>query len=183
MVFSRMSVHSLVRLLFLFNCGIIMVTATISATSVKDASEIISSAIVDSLGSSITQFFGHSYIPDNYRECMDNGVGSYYCTTDPVRARRIFDEGRVLTELDELYSMGVVQTVDGTEAEKEAIEEIITRMTEYFYGEVMTKTVYEGVRHKWYVCRRGPRNFDIFSYHDDELILTPPIVVLQLQQL
>ena len=93
-------------------------------------------------------FVGLPDISSNFRSCMDNGLGEYQCIDDPVRARRQFDEGRV-PGLDEHYNMGVVQRVDGTEAEQEAIQDIIARMIDYFYGEVMTRPVYEGIRDKW----------------------------------
>ena len=48
-----------------------------------------------------------------------------------------------------LQLTGLEQRIDGTETERDAIADVISRMVEYFYGEVLTKEVYEGVRDKW----------------------------------
>ncbi|KAL7580092.1 hypothetical protein ACA910_012855 [Epithemia clementina (nom. ined.)] len=91
-------------------------------------------------------FVGIPDVAGNFRDCIDSGVGTYHCSDDPIRARQIFDEGRV-AGFGGLYNMGVVQRVDGTEAEQEAIEDVIFKMVDYFYSEVMSKSAYEGVRH------------------------------------
>lgn len=78
-------------------------------------------------------------------ECMDDNFVGYICCRENALSRRI--------ELDRTndpypYHMGVTQKVEGTDAEKTAILEVIERMVSYFYGEVLTQPVYRGIRHK-----------------------------------
>ena len=46
---------------------------------------------------------------------------------------------------------GVAQRVDGSEAERIAVREVLKRMDDYFINEVMSNGDYEHVRSRWYV--------------------------------
>lgn len=47
------------------------------------------------------------------------------------------------------YSLGVPQLVDGTDAEQNAINEIIRLMNNYWYDEVLSKSEYDKIRKFW----------------------------------
>lgn len=80
---------------------------------------------------------------DRVSFCADDGKGGYECKT---RAQQISGEiGR-----GQLYNLGVPQRVDGSDAEKTQIQDVIAQMTDYFYTEVLAKPAYKEVRHKWY---------------------------------
>ena len=52
--------------------------------------------------------------------------------------------------LGEIVSTGVPQRIDGTEAEQNAIKDVLKRMNEYFYNEILSLPEYEFMRQRWY---------------------------------
>lgn len=70
--------------------------------------------------------------------CIDVGDDQYMCTHDPINLRHKLD-GRLL-------DVGVAQRIDGSDAEKEAIRDVLKRMDDYFYEEVLAMPEYEFVR-------------------------------------
>jgi hypothetical protein len=91
-------------------------------------------------------------LPEQFRVCMDDDRGGYVCTDDPVATRRLADTEKIQRGYppDRMH-MGIPQRVDGTEAEQEAIKDVIRLMNEYFYGEVLAKPAYRDIRFKWCV--------------------------------
>ena len=73
--------------------------------------------------------------------CYATSENRYLCTDDPSKARTYRDPEPIYT--------GVEQTVDGTKEEKDAVEEVLKRMNQYFENEVMTKAEYSGIRGHW----------------------------------
>jgi hypothetical protein len=48
-----------------------------------------------------------------------------------------------------LVSGGVIQRVDGSEAEKKAVKNVMQKMYEYFISEVYSKADYEQILSRW----------------------------------
>mmetsp|Transcript_16340 Transcript_16340/g.44945 ORF Transcript_16340/g.44945 Transcript_16340/m.44945 type:complete len:213 (-) Transcript_16340:372-1010(-) len=99
-------------------------------------------------------FVGIPRISPTYRKCMDaagDPVAEFRCIVDdPIAQRREFDQGRLadFPESDGMYHMGIAQRVDGSEAERASIQQVVQQMVDYFYNEVYTKPEYDGVRHQ-----------------------------------
>ena len=73
--------------------------------------------------------------------CVDVGDGDFACTYDVMTLRKQLD--------GKSFDVGVAQRVDGTDAEKEAVGEVLKRMDKYFYEEVLAMPEYEHVRFQW----------------------------------
>lgn len=76
--------------------------------------------------------------PTLSKKCYATAENKYLCTDDPSKARAYRDP-------EPIYA-GVEQTVDGTKEEKNAVNEVLNRMNQYFENEVMTKPEYTGIR-------------------------------------
>jgi hypothetical protein len=73
--------------------------------------------------------------------CVDVGQGEFACTDDVLETREEVD-GRTI-------DVGVTQRIDGSDSEKKAIREVLRRMDEYFFKEVLAMPEYENVRPHW----------------------------------
>lgn len=86
------------------------------------------------------------------RSCVALPTGSgggedYQCTDDPLLLTQAIDP-KTGTQTSK-YNLGLAQRVDGTEAEKKAIMEVLTRMDDYFINEVLAHPEYANVRNRW----------------------------------
>ena len=75
--------------------------------------------------------------------CVDVGNTEFTCTDDVMGTRKRVD--------GKMIDVGITQRVDGSESEKKAIREVLRRMDEYFFNEVLSMPEYENVRPQWYV--------------------------------
>ena len=73
--------------------------------------------------------------------CVDVGNGEFTCTDDVMGTRKRVD--------GKMIDVGITQRVDGSESEKKAIREVLRRMDEYFFNEVLSMPNYENVRPHW----------------------------------
>lgn len=123
-------------------------TTTTNAAPTSMPSTSLSAATSASLERDL--YDGLEDLPEQFRVCMDDDRGGYVCTEDPVGTRRFSDTVKIQRGYpSERMHMGISQRVDGTEAEQEAIKDVIRLMNEYFYGEVLAKPAYRDIRYKW----------------------------------
>lgn len=73
--------------------------------------------------------------------CVDVGPGQFACTDDVLATRDRIDGYTI--------NVGVTQRIDGNDAEKKAIRDILRRMDDYFFKEVLALPEYESVRPQW----------------------------------
>jgi hypothetical protein len=73
--------------------------------------------------------------------CVDVGKGEFSCTDDVLETREEVD--------GQTIDVGVTQRIDGSDSEKKAIREVLRRMDEYFFKEVLAMPEYENVRPHW----------------------------------
>jgi hypothetical protein len=73
--------------------------------------------------------------------CVDVGHGDFSCTDDALALRNKVDGSTI--------DVGITQRVDGSESEKKEIREVLQRMDEYFFSEVLAMPEYENVRPYW----------------------------------
>ena len=76
-----------------------------------------------------------------------NTVDEYQCTDDPLLLTRAIDP-KTGTQTSR-YNLGLAQRVDGTDAEKKAIMDVLVRMDDYFINEVLAHPEYASVRNRW----------------------------------
>lgn len=86
------------------------------------------------------------------RYCVEAGNEEFVCSDDPLITRKEIDSVKVSQGTVEEISRGVAQRIDGTEAEQNAIREVLAQMDRYYLEEVLSKPVYAGIRTKWYVA-------------------------------
>jgi hypothetical protein len=65
----------------------------------------------------------------------------FSCTDDALALRKQVDGSTI--------DVGITQRVDGSESEKKEIREVLQRMDEYFFSEVLAMPEYENVRPYW----------------------------------
>lgn len=100
---------------------------------------------------------------------MDVGRDQFNCTHDIFATRYQVDGSTI--------DVGVTQRIDGSEIEKTAIREVLRRMDDYFFNEVLAMPEYEYARSKWYVVSKIQSScfcflmgvFDLFSKNTNEL--------------
>lgn len=63
----------------------------------------------------------------------------------------MLDQNKAFMGTSNLISGGVVQRVDGSEAEKKAVKNVMQKMYEYFISEVYSKADYEQILSRWWV--------------------------------
>ena len=73
-----------------------------------------------------------------------DGEQHHQCTDNPLLVSKMINERGEQTIRS--YSLGLDQRIDGTEAEKKAIVEVLSRMDEYYIQEVLANPEYESVR-------------------------------------
>lgn len=130
----------------------------------------------------VDQQIGYGPPPENARFCVAVEADRFQCTNNPNTLREQLEiDFRVLMKMDltgknskyqnglevgpgEIVSTGVPQRIDGTEAEQNAIKDVLKRMNEYFYNEILSLPEYEFMRQRWYVTGKidGRRPFHRF---------------------
>jgi len=100
---------------------------------------------------------------NNHHHHNNNGNdGSYTCTT---RGEQIQSEA----QRADPFHWGVDQRIDGSDTEKESIQDVISMMQRYFMDEVLVKPAYKEVRQNWYVRACEPIIKDLhFIFHREE---------------
>jgi len=68
------------------------------------------------------------------------------CSTDPMKIRRMVDSPAIVQQEN---NVGVNQRIDGNDAEKKGIKEVLRLMNVYWHEEVLSNQDYEGVRTTW----------------------------------
>jgi hypothetical protein len=82
--------------------------------------------------------------------CVDITKDDSLCTNDPNEAlKRIYNKNTMHG-----FHMGVTQTIDGTEEEKNNIRKVIQLMDRYWHEEILSNVEYEDVRSSWYVSNQ-----------------------------
>ena len=77
--------------------------------------------------------------------CVDIFTEDSVCSSDPMIALgRVYDRGNLNS-----FNIGVTQTIDGTEDEKDSIRKILTQMNRYWYNEVLSNFEYDEARASW----------------------------------
>ncbi len=85
--------------------------------------------------------------------CVATDENRYLCTDDAAKANAYRKQFSTLNF--EMSDMGVQQTVAGTQAEVDKVNEVLKKMEDYFIKEVYAKPEYTSVRDKWYVIKRS----------------------------
>ena len=81
------------------------------------------------------------------RDCVDISSEYSMCSTDPmVELGHVYSKARLNG-----FHIGVTQTIDGTEEEKQSIRNVLTQMNHYWKHEVLSNFEYDEVRASWYV--------------------------------
>jgi hypothetical protein len=83
--------------------------------------------------------------PNGDRYCVDLAREESTCSSDPVEALKLVYSMRRLSEFD----AGVAQTIDGTDAEKKNIRDVLSAMNQYWYDEILSNFEYDVVRSSW----------------------------------
>ena len=87
--------------------------------------------------------------------CIAVSDDEYLCTADPAGSRRqnLLETKNQFSSYPFHYTMmnqGVMQRIDGSDAEKIAVKQLLQQMDEYFLNEVFAKPEYARVRGKWW---------------------------------
>lgn len=81
--------------------------------------------------------------------CVAASENQYLCTNDPIGTRRLLEKSNLVNPLH-IMGRGVVQRIDGSEAERAAVKEILRKMDNYVVHEVLSKPEHEISRGRWY---------------------------------
>lgn len=106
----------------------------------------------------------HTKQQDVARDCVDISSEYSMCSIDPmVELGHVYSKARLNG-----FHIGVTQTIDGTEEEKQSIRDVLTQMNHYWKHEVLSNFEYDEVRASWYVDI-GPSvsdhsYFDLYHY-------------------
>ena len=65
------------------------------------------------------------------------------------KQKRMLGPNKAFMGTSNLVSGGVIQRVDGSEAEKKAVKTVMQKMHDYFINEVYSKAVYEPFLPRW----------------------------------
>lgn len=74
--------------------------------------------------------------------CIDVGEEEMTCTREVLETRTLYD--------NESINVGVTQRIDGSDAEKQAVRDVLKHMDHYFFHEVLALPEYEYARSRWY---------------------------------
>ncbi len=73
--------------------------------------------------------------------CIDVREEEMTCTREVLETRTLND--------NESINVGVTQRMDGSDAEKQAIRDVLKHMDHYFFHEVLALPEYEYARSRW----------------------------------
>ncbi len=82
--------------------------------------------------------------------CIDVGEEEMTCTREVLETRTLYD--------NESINVGVTQRIDGSDAEKQAVRDVLKHMDHYFFHEVLALPEYEYARSRWYEELDLPKN-------------------------
>eukprot|EP00536_Pseudo-nitzschia_multiseries_P001762 jgi/Psemu1/181790/e_gw1.22.99.1 len=74
------------------------------------------------------------------------------CTREVLETRTRYDDVSI--------NVGVTQRIDGSDAEKQAVREVLKHMDNYFFHEVLALPEYEYARSRWYAAEKHDQNDD-----------------------
>ena len=74
--------------------------------------------------------------------CIDVGEEEMKCTREVLEMRTRYDDISI--------NVGVTQRIDGSDAEKQAVRDILKHMDDYFFHEVLALPEYDYARSRWY---------------------------------
>lgn len=74
--------------------------------------------------------------------CIDIGEEEMTCTREVLETRTLYDSISI--------NVGVTQRIDGSDAEKQAVRDVLKHMDNYFFHEVLALPEYEYARSRWY---------------------------------
>lgn len=94
--------------------------------------------------------------------CIDVGEEEMTCTREVLETRTLHDNISI--------NVGVTQRIDGSDAEKQAVRDVLKHMDNYFFHEVLALPEYEYARSRWYgeldaESNAGKRGFKTRMYH------------------
>lgn len=87
--------------------------------------------------------------------CIDVGEEEMTCTREVLETRTLYD--------NESINVGVTQRIDGSDAEKQAVRDVLKHMDHYFFHEVLALPEYEYARSRWYEESDLPKNLGTMS--------------------
>ena len=73
--------------------------------------------------------------------CIDIGEEEMTCTKEVLETRTLYDSVSI--------NVGVTQRIDGSDAEKQAVRDVLKHMDNYFFHEVLALPEYEFSRSRW----------------------------------
>lgn len=73
--------------------------------------------------------------------CIDVGEEEMLCTREVLETRTRIDDGSI--------NVGVTQRIDGSDAEKQAVRDVLKHMDNYFFHEVLALPEYDYARSRW----------------------------------
>ena len=100
--------------------------------------------------------------------CIDIGEEEMACTREVLETRTLYD--------NESINVGVTQRIDGSDAEKQAVRDVLKHMDHYFFHEVLALPEYEHARSRWYeelelqktsgtrICNKVSNKFHLFLW-------------------
>ena len=74
--------------------------------------------------------------------CIDVGEEEMTCTREVRETRTQYDNISI--------NVGVTQRIDGSDAEKQAVRDVLKHMDHYFFHEVLALPEYDYARSRWY---------------------------------
>jgi len=83
--------------------------------------------------------------------CVATAEDRYLCTDDAAKANAYRYRQQSNSFDFDMSDLGVEQQISGSKVETASVEEVISKMKEYFLTEVYAKPEYSAVRGKWYV--------------------------------
>lgn len=87
----------------------------------------------------------YSKRPETINYCVGISSDDSTCSIDPmITLERVYSKGSLNT-----FNVGVAQTIDGTEDEKNGIRNVLTQMNHYWYNEVLSNFEYDEARASW----------------------------------
>jgi hypothetical protein len=87
----------------------------------------------------------YSKLLDTIHYCVDISSDDSICSRDPfIALEHVYSKRRL-----NAFSVGVAQTIDGTEDEKNSIRNVLTQMNHYWYNEVLSNFEYDEARASW----------------------------------
>ncbi len=82
--------------------------------------------------------------------CVPTSLNRYLCTDDAERAKaHQWKEVPIMKFNFDDLDLGENQEIEGTQDEKNAVDNVLADMRDYFESEVLVKDEYDSVIHSW----------------------------------